>query len=164
MRWCGRDLRRLDHLRCPVKKSFHAVGRLRRPAREQDPKSPFCIHLRTWALFTTAGFAQMAERAGEAAELDFKALPHMLRHACGFALANKGKCNSTSVSLVLSRSRHRSMFFRGVRKTKADPVPISPQGRDGATVRIACASVSPRCDRPPMRCRGPRSRQRPIRP
>jgi hypothetical protein len=28
--------------------------------------------------------------AGEAAEFGFKAHPHMLRHACGFALANKG--------------------------------------------------------------------------
>ena len=33
----------------------------------------------------------MIERAGEAAELAFKANPHMLRHACGFALANKGQ-------------------------------------------------------------------------
>jgi hypothetical protein len=32
----------------------------------------------------------MVERAGEAAGLKFKAHPHMLRHACGFALANKG--------------------------------------------------------------------------
>ena len=32
----------------------------------------------------------MIQRAGEAAELGFKAHPHMLRHACGFALANKG--------------------------------------------------------------------------
>jgi len=32
----------------------------------------------------------MSQRAGEAAELGFKAHPHMLRHACGFALANKG--------------------------------------------------------------------------
>ena len=39
---------------------------------------------------TTAGFARMVERAGEAAKLGFKAHPHMLRHACGFALANKG--------------------------------------------------------------------------
>lgn len=36
--------------------------------------------------FTTAGFAWLVERAGAAA--GFK--PHMLRHACGFALANKG--------------------------------------------------------------------------
>jgi site-specific recombinase XerD len=32
----------------------------------------------------------MVERAGVAAGLDFKAHPHMLRHACGFALANAG--------------------------------------------------------------------------
>jgi site-specific recombinase XerD len=40
--------------------------------------------------FTTAGFARLVERAGAVAELGFKAHPHMLRHACGFALANKG--------------------------------------------------------------------------
>jgi type 1 fimbriae regulatory protein FimB/type 1 fimbriae regulatory protein FimE len=32
----------------------------------------------------------MVERAGEEAGLGFKAHPHMLRHACGFALAYKG--------------------------------------------------------------------------
>jgi len=32
----------------------------------------------------------MIERAGAAAGLGFKAHPHMPRHACGFALANKG--------------------------------------------------------------------------
>jgi type 1 fimbriae regulatory protein FimB/type 1 fimbriae regulatory protein FimE len=30
------------------------------------------------------------ERAGATAELGFKCHPHMLRHACGFALANEG--------------------------------------------------------------------------
>ena len=34
-----------------------------------------------------SGFARMIERAGE---FDFKPHPHMLRHACGFVLANKG--------------------------------------------------------------------------
>jgi len=32
----------------------------------------------------------MLGRADEAAKLSFKAHPHMLRNACGFALANKG--------------------------------------------------------------------------
>src|SRR6201993_1336022 len=63
---------------------------LRRLAREQDPKSPFVFTSERGAPFTTAGFARMIERAGEAADLGFKAHPHMLRHACGFALANKG--------------------------------------------------------------------------
>jgi integrase len=63
---------------------------LRRLAREQDPKSPFVFTSERGATFATAGFARMVERAGEAADLGFKAHPHMLRHACGFALANKG--------------------------------------------------------------------------
>jgi site-specific recombinase XerD len=40
--------------------------------------------------FTAADFARLLERAGAAAGFEFKARPHMLRHACGFALANKG--------------------------------------------------------------------------
>lgn len=35
----------------------------------------------------------MAERAGRKAKLAFKAHPHLLRHACGYALANKGHDN-----------------------------------------------------------------------
>jgi Phage integrase family len=63
---------------------------LRRLQREQNPKSPFVFTSERGVPFTTAGFARMLERAGVAAELGFKAHPHMLRHACGFALANKG--------------------------------------------------------------------------
>ena len=63
---------------------------LRKLQREQDPKSPFVFTSERGSPFTTAGFARMIERAGEAAKLGFKAHPHMLRHACGFALANKG--------------------------------------------------------------------------
>jgi len=63
---------------------------LRKLQRDQDRKSPFVFTSERGAPFTTAGFARMVERAGEAAKLGFKAHPHMLRHACGFALANKG--------------------------------------------------------------------------
>jgi type 1 fimbriae regulatory protein FimB/type 1 fimbriae regulatory protein FimE len=63
---------------------------LRRLQREQDPKSPFVFTSERGSPFTTAGFARMLERAGVEAKLGFKAHPHMLRHACGFALANKG--------------------------------------------------------------------------
>jgi integrase len=63
---------------------------LRRLHHEQEPKSPFAFTSERGAPFTTAGFARMIERAGAEARLAFKAHPHMLRHACGFALANKG--------------------------------------------------------------------------
>ena len=63
---------------------------LRRLQREQEPKSPFVFTSERGSPFTTAGFARMVERAGAEAKLEFKAHPHMLRHACGFALAAKG--------------------------------------------------------------------------
>jgi type 1 fimbriae regulatory protein FimB/type 1 fimbriae regulatory protein FimE len=66
------------------------LRRLRRLQREQDPRSPFVFTSERGSPFTTAGFARMVERAGAEAKLAFKAHPHMLRHACGFALAAKG--------------------------------------------------------------------------
>ena len=63
---------------------------LRRLQREQEPKSPFVFTSERGAPFTTAGFARMVERAGIEARLGFKVHPHMLRHACGYALANRG--------------------------------------------------------------------------
>jgi len=66
------------------------LRRLRRLQREQEPRSAFVFTSERGAPFTTAGFARMVERAGVEAEFGFKAHPHMLRHACGFALAAKG--------------------------------------------------------------------------
>jgi type 1 fimbriae regulatory protein FimB/type 1 fimbriae regulatory protein FimE len=62
---------------------------LRKLLRE-SPASSFVFVSERGSPFSTAGFAKMIERAGNAAGLDFKAHPHMLRHACGFALANAG--------------------------------------------------------------------------
>jgi integrase len=63
---------------------------LRRLQREQERKSAYVFTSERGSPFTTAGFARMVERASDAAKLGFKAHPHMLRHACGYALANKG--------------------------------------------------------------------------
>ncbi len=63
---------------------------LRRLQRDQEPRSPFVFNSERGAPFTTAGFARTVERAGRDAGLGLKAHPHMLRHACGFALVNRG--------------------------------------------------------------------------
>jgi type 1 fimbriae regulatory protein FimB/type 1 fimbriae regulatory protein FimE len=63
---------------------------LRRLQREQEPRSPFVFTSERGTPFTTAGFARMIERAGIEAKFGFKPHPHMLRHACGYALANRG--------------------------------------------------------------------------
>jgi integrase len=63
---------------------------LRRLQREQDLKSSFVFISERGAPFSSAGFARMIERAGIEAKFGFKPHPHMLRHACGYALANRG--------------------------------------------------------------------------
>jgi len=67
-------------------REMRALRRLRREA----PASPFMFVSERGSPFTTAGFARMLERAAVSARLDIKVHPHMLRHACGFALANRG--------------------------------------------------------------------------
>src|SRR5262245_58496284 len=62
---------------------------LRQLQREQTP-SPFVFTSERGAPFSPAGFARLVERAGVAAKLGFPAHPHILRHACGLALANRG--------------------------------------------------------------------------
>jgi integrase len=58
---------------------------LRKLLRE-SPASSYVFVSERGSPFTPAGFAKMVERAGAEAGFDFKAHPHMLRHACGFAL------------------------------------------------------------------------------
>jgi type 1 fimbriae regulatory protein FimB/type 1 fimbriae regulatory protein FimE len=66
---------------------MRALRRLKREA----PDSPFMFVSERGAPFSTAGFARMLERAAVSAGLDaLKIHPHMLRHACGYALAKQG--------------------------------------------------------------------------
>jgi type 1 fimbriae regulatory protein FimB/type 1 fimbriae regulatory protein FimE len=63
---------------------------LRRLKRDQLPESPFIFTSERGAPFTPAGFRKMIARLGVAAGFDFPVHPHMLRHACGYQLANRG--------------------------------------------------------------------------
>jgi hypothetical protein len=91
---------------------------LRRLQRESKP-SPFVFVSDRGTPFTTAGFARMIERVAVGAGLELKAHPHMLRHACGYALANKGhdpRAISGKVGASLDHE-HRGLYGRG-----AEPV------------------------------------------
>jgi type 1 fimbriae regulatory protein FimB/type 1 fimbriae regulatory protein FimE len=74
--------------------SVHPLGgaelRALRRLQRDDGASPFVFLTERRTPFTTAGFARMMERAARAAGIGLKVHPHMLRHACGFALANAG--------------------------------------------------------------------------
>jgi type 1 fimbriae regulatory protein FimB/type 1 fimbriae regulatory protein FimE len=63
---------------------------LRRLKREQDPPSSYVFVSERGAPFALRGFRQMIERLGAAAKFEFPVHAHMLRHACGYKLANDG--------------------------------------------------------------------------
>jgi len=63
---------------------------LRQLKREQEPVSPFIFTSERGAPFTPAGFRKLVARLGVAAKFKFPVHPHMLRHACGYQLANQG--------------------------------------------------------------------------
>jgi integrase len=62
---------------------------LRKHQREASP-SAFVFTSERGAPLSAPGFSRMVERAGRAAKLGIKVHAHMLRHACGYALANAG--------------------------------------------------------------------------
>jgi integrase len=62
---------------------------LRRHQRE-SPKSPFVFASERGAPLSAPGFSRMVERAAVSAKLGIKTHAHMLRHACGYKLANDG--------------------------------------------------------------------------
>jgi integrase len=65
---------------------LRALRKLHREAENNE----FVFTTERGSPFSESGFAKMIERLGEAAGLKFKAHPHMLRHACGYKLANDG--------------------------------------------------------------------------
>jgi integrase len=98
---------------------------LRRLLREQDTKSPFVFKSERDTPFTKRGFQAMVERAGEATGFDMKIHPHMLRHACGFKLANDG-VDTRTIQAYLG---HKSIQHT-VRHTELAPTRFKSLFRD----------------------------------
>jgi integrase len=100
---------------------------LRRLQRE-SPTSPFVFVSERGSPFTTAGFARMIERAAAGADLEIKAHPHMLRHACDYALANKG--HDTRANVLFGGSG-RSIALQ----------PLSVQGQTGLDLTLGVSGL-----------------------
>jgi integrase len=97
LRWEQIDFKTASLYVCRVKNgtpsSHPLTGRelreLRRHQRE-SAKSPFIFVSERGAPLSAPGFSRMIERAAAVAKLGIKAHAHMLRHACGYKLANDG--------------------------------------------------------------------------
>jgi len=71
---------------------------------KRQSASPFVFASERGGPFTPSGFAKLLARAGDEAKIGFKVHPHMLRHACGYALANKGLDTRTLQAYLGHRS------------------------------------------------------------
>jgi integrase len=98
---------------------------LRRLQREQEPKSSFVFTSERGAPFATGGFRTLVARLGKAAGFDFRVHPHMLRHACGYALANQ----EHSTRAVQAYLGHRNIQHT-VRYTELSPTRFKNFWRD----------------------------------
>ena len=66
------------------------IRALRRLQRDYQ-RSPYVFSTERQGPLTTSTVRKMISRAGNRARLPFPVHPHMLRHACGFKLANDGQ-------------------------------------------------------------------------
>ena len=97
LRWDQFDLKRgtihVNRIKNGIE-SVHPVGgeelrALRRLQREKE-ENRYVFVSKRGAPLTHEGFLKMVKRTGVAAKLPFSVHPHMLRHACGYKLANDG--------------------------------------------------------------------------
>ena len=99
---------------------------------KRQSASPFVFASERGGPFTPSGFAKLLARAGQEAGMAFKVHPHMLRHACGYALANKGidtrtlqaylghrSINSTTRYAALAPGRFKNIWGKGVEQCTA---------------------------------------------
>jgi site-specific recombinase XerD len=91
---------------------------LRRLQRDQDLKSPFVFTSERGTPFTMRGFQAMVERAGKAAGFGMKIHPHMLRHACGFKLANDGVDTRTIQAYLGHKSIQHTVRYTELAPTR----------------------------------------------
>jgi integrase len=98
LRWDAIDIEQ-GKLHCSRRKngtaSVHPLTdvelRALRRLKQEAPQSPYVFVSERGAAFTVGGFRRMVTRLGVKAGFTFQVHPHMLRHACGYKLANDGR-------------------------------------------------------------------------
>ena len=89
--------------------SVHPLGaqelRALRKLMREEPVGRYVFLSERGAPMTAEGFRKMIRRAGESAQFPFSVHPHMIRHACGYKLANEGR-DTRSIQLYMG---HRNI-------------------------------------------------------
>jgi type 1 fimbriae regulatory protein FimE len=76
-----------------------------RKLKRESVESPYVFMTERQSPITAAGFRRMLSRVGTMSTLAFPVHPHMLRHACGYKLANDGH-DTRAIQLYLG---HRNI-------------------------------------------------------
>ena len=87
-----------------------------RLAKDRLDGIPYLFHTRRSSHMSRGAFLVLVKRAGAKAGLPFPVHPHMLRHACGYKLANDGR----DTRLIQSYLGHRNIQHT-VRYTELSP-------------------------------------------
>lgn len=97
LRWDAVDLQQGTLHVSRVKNGVPSVHPLRGPEiralrklKRDYPATPYVFVTERDGPLTTSTVRKMVSRAGERADLGFTTHPHMLRHGCGYKLANEG--------------------------------------------------------------------------
>jgi integrase len=98
---------------CPSSRILHARKTPRSRTRSEVTAAQFDVSART-----RRGFQAMVERAGKAAGFDMKIHPHMLRHACGFKLANDGVDTRTIQAYLGHKSIQHTVRYTELAPTR----------------------------------------------
>ena len=134
LRWDAIDFDRGEIYVARVKRGSAAThplaGRelraLRRLQREQAPKSSFVFTSERGAPFATGGISELWSRVSvKRLGIDFRVHPHMLRHACGYTIANQ----ELSTCAVQAYLGHRNIQHT-VRYTELSPTRFKNFWRD----------------------------------
>jgi type 1 fimbriae regulatory protein FimB/type 1 fimbriae regulatory protein FimE len=91
-------------------------GPVLRALRTLPKASPFVFYSERGGPLTTSTVRKLLARAGEAAGLEFAVHPHMLRHGCGYKLANDGQ----DTRLIQHYLGHKNIMHT-VRYTELSP-------------------------------------------
>ena len=90
---------------------------LRRLKREY-PKAAFMFITERGGPFTRSTVNKMIERAGNVARMPFPVHPHMLRHACGYYLANQGIDTRTIQDYLGHKSIQHTVVYTELSPTR----------------------------------------------
>ena len=102
---------------------------LRKLRRESPTEASYVFVTERGGPMSTIGFHHLIQRLGKAARMPFSLHPHMLRHACGYKLANDGQIEQAieAIQAMLAAQAGEAVkVIEGTAEPAALPAPNGP--------------------------------------